>query len=412
MVEIITIGDEILIGQIVDSNSAWMAAELNKVGLSVKQISSVSDDESHIIAAIDEAFMRADVVLLTGGLGPTKDDITKYTLCKYFNTKLVFDPAVLENIKARFAARKGVMNPLTEGQAMVPEAATIIQNTCGTAPITWFEKEGKVLASMPGVPSEMKAAMSLDIIPRLQQQFSKISIVHHTVLVIGDTESALAIKLAQWEDALPDCIHLAYLPSAGLVKLRLSVYAKNEAEADEFLQPELRKLREIIGELIFAERDLPLAQLIIEQLQAKNMHLATAESCTGGNIAHEFTLIPGTSGCFKGSVVAYSNEVKENVLQIPKEILIQHGAVSEPVVQLMAKNILDVIGADISVAVSGIAGPGGGTECKPVGLIWIAVATRNNLISREFRFGAMRERNIQQATIAAYAMLKEILDLS
>ena len=386
-VEIITIGDEILIGQIVDTNSAWMAKELNKEGFRVFQITTVSDNEKHIMEAIDLAFQRAEIVLLTGGLGPTKDDITKQTLCKYFNTRLIFNQGVIDNIQEMYANRPNVLNTLTFGQAYVPETATIIQNKRGTAPVTWFDKGHQVLVSMPGVPSEMEWVMSNEVLPRIKKKFSTPSLLHKTVLVYGIPESALAIKLTDWENALPACLKLAYLPSPGLVKLR-----------------------EMLGSSILAEEDSPVEVVIGNLLKEKKLQLVTAESCTGGNIAHLITSVAGSSAYFKGSVVAYSNEVKENQLEVPAEIINQFGAVSQQVVEQMAKNVLRKLNADIAVAVSGIAGPDGGTDQKPVGTVWICVCTKEKIISRKFQFGALRARNINQSTLSAFVMIKEIIE--
>ena len=409
-VEIITIGDEILIGQIVDTNSAWMAKELNKEGFRVFQITTVSDNEKHIMETIDLAFQRAEIVLLTGGLGPTKDDITKQTLCKYFNTRLIFNQGVIDNIQEMYANRPNVLNTLTFGQAYVPETATIIQNKRGTAPVTWFDKGHQVLVSMPGVPSEMEWVMSNEVLPRIKRKYSTPSLLHKTVLVYGIPESALAIKLTDWENALPACLKLAYLPSPGLVKLRLTGSLPNKKELEDIVDKEVIKLREMLGSSILAEEDSPVEVVIGNLLKEKKLQLVTAESCTGGNIAHLITSVAGSSAYFKGSVVAYSNEVKENQLEVPAEIINQFGAVSQQVVEQMAKNVLRKLNADIAVAVSGIAGPDGGTDQKPVGTVWICVCTKEKIISRKFQFGALRVRNINQSTLSAFAMIKEIIE--
>ncbi|MDR3704582.1 MAG: competence/damage-inducible protein A [Paludibacteraceae bacterium] len=410
LVEIITIGDEILIGQIVDTNSAWMAKELNKDGFRVFQITTVADDEAHITKAIDDALGRVDIVLVTGGLGPTKDDITKLTLCKYFNTELVFDNAVLENIEQLFKGRSIVINNLTHDQAYVPRACTVIQNRVGTAPVTWFEKEGKVLVSMPGVPHEMEWVMSNETLPRLRKHFNTPAIMHHTMLVTGYGESALAIKIADWEDALPSFIKLAYLPSPGLVKLRLTGSLENKKELANIIDEQAKKVHAILGSDIMADEDIPLEEVIGRLLKEKGLKLATAESCTGGNIAHLITTISGSSNYFKGSVVAYSNEIKQQVLGVSSADLEKFGAVSQSVVEQMAQGVLKLTGADIAVSTSGIAGPTGGTAEKPVGTIWVAVCTRNKLVSREFHFGNIRSRNVAMATLSAFTMLKEMME--
>jgi len=409
-VEIITIGDEILIGQIVDTNSAWMAMELNKCGFELAQITSIHDDEEHIIESLGLALNRADVVLFTGGIGPTNDDITKQTLAKFFNTKLIFDESVLQNIERIFANRPNlVLNELTRAQAMVPEDCTVIQNTVGTAPITWFEKVGKVIVSMPGVPYEMKQAMSFEIIPRLQHYFKTPVLIHKTVQVYGYSESALALKIADWENELPDYISLAYLPNSGVVKLRLSGLLDDVLALQFSINQQVDKLSQLLGVAIVAYEDISIEELVGNLLRSKGLMVATAESCTGGNIAHKFTLIPGSSEFFKGSVVAYSNEIKTNVLQVSTEDLEKVGAVSQAVVEQMAEGVRKLLKSDVSIATSGIAGPAGGTAEKPVGTVWIAVSSANETISSEFRFGSLREQNILRATQAALLMLKEII---
>jgi nicotinamide-nucleotide amidase len=410
LVEIITIGDEILIGQIVDTNSAWMAKELNRDGFRITQISTVPDDESHIMQAFDLAFKRADIVLVTGGLGPTKDDITKQTLCKYYNTKLVFNQEIIDNIKEQFKHRPNVLNDLTYGQAYVPETATIIQNRRGTAPVTWFENNGKVLVSMPGVPYEMEWIMSNEVLPRLKTFFKTPFLQHKTVLVYGIAESALAIQLTDWENELPSCLKLAYLPSPGLVKLRLTGSLADKEKLAEIIDQEVVKLRSILGNSILAEEDFPVEKIIGQLLLKNNMKLVTAESCTGGNIAHLLTTVPGSSAYYKGSVVAYSNEIKQSMLGVSPEALATYGAVSQEVVEQMAKGALERMGGDIAVSVSGIAGPDGGTEEKPVGTVWICVCTADKMLSRCHHFGALRFRNINMASLFAFAMIKEVIE--
>lgn len=404
-VEIITIGDEILIGQIVDTNSAWMGVELNKQGFDIVQITSVKDNAEHITQAIDNALTRADVVLMTGGIGPTKDDITKQTLCKYFNTELVFSQAVYDNIEQLFKNRPNVMNPLTAAQAMVPKACTVIQNEVGTAPITWFEKDNKVIVSMPGVPYEMKHNMMHHIIPRLQHHFKTANILHLTTLVYGIPESQLAIRLTDWENALPAHMHLAYLPNNGLIKLRLSGTGDDKTRLQEEMQQRIQQLPAIIGEAIVAYEDIALEALLGKLLTQCQATVATAESCTGGNIAHLITSIPGSSNYFKGSVVAYANETKTNVLQVNPQDIEQHGAVSREVVEQMANGVRALLHTDYAVATSGIAGPDGGTAEKPVGTIWIAVSGPNGTCSQLFQCGKLREQNINRSTQAAFFML-------
>lgn len=409
MTEIITIGDEILIGQIVDTNSAWMGVELNKAGFEIAQITSVHDDENHIVEALENALQRADVVLFTGGIGPTKDDITKHTLAKFFKTELVFNEDVLTNIENLFSARGRVPNELTRLQAMVPANCTVIQNRLGTAPITWFDYKGKVVVSMPGVPYEMKNAMSEEIIPRLQKRFKSPFIYHKTLIVVNNPESVLAKRIESWEDALPVDIKLAYLPNFGIVKLRLSGKSFDEVDLKRRIDLEAENVKQILGDDILVDEDLKPEMLVGRLLHQKQQTLATAESCTGGYIAHKITLVPGSSAYFKGSVVAYSNDVKAGVLQIDEKAIEQYGAVSQQVVEEMARNVAQKLGADYAVATSGIAGPGGGTIDKPVGLVWIAIRTPDEIISRQFQFNLSRELNIDRTYQTALLMLIEEL---
>lgn len=410
LVEIITIGDEILIGQIVDTNSAWMARELNKDGFRVHQITSVSDNEAHILQAFDGALSRADIVLVTGGIGPTKDDITKQTLCKYFHTQLIHSPDVVDNIKEVFAHRGNVLNPLTLGQAMVPASATVIQNKRGSAPITWFDKKGKVLVSMPGVPFEMEWVMSNEIIPRLKAKFNTPTLMHQTVLVVGWSESALAMKLTDWENELHPCLKLAYLPSPGLVKLRLSGFLPDADELKGIIEAELVKLRLLLETSILAEEDAPVEEVIGKLLKDKGLWIATAESCTGGNLAKQITNVSGSSAYFKGSVVAYQNEVKVQELGVSNDTLRDFGAVSQETVEEMAEGIRQKLHTDIGVGISGIAGPTGATEGKPVGTVWISVCTQDKSITRRFQFGNSRKRNVELATLNAFALIKECIE--
>ena len=409
-VEIITIGDEILIGQIVDTNSAWMATELNKAGFELAQITSVHDEADHITESLNMALKRADVVLFTGGIGPTNDDITKQTLSAYFGSKLVFNELVLENINRLFITRPNfVMNELTRAQAMVPENCTVIQNHVGTAPVTWFEKDGKVIVSMPGVPYEMKHAMSSEIIPRLQAHFNTPVILHKTVQVYGYPESTLALKIADWENELPEFVSLAYLPNSGIIKLRLSGLSDDILGLEFSMNQQVDKLSQLLGNAIVATEDIPIEQLVGNILTGQGKMVATAESCTGGNIARSFTSIPGSSGFFKGSLVAYSNDLKTDILQVSKADLEINGAVSRQVVEQMAQGARKLLKSDVAIATSGIAGPTGGTKEKPVGTVWIAVCSEDTMISREFHFGSLRDQNILRATQASLLMLKEIL---
>lgn len=406
-VEIITIGDEILIGQIVDTNSAWMAVELNRAGFEIVQISSVHDDEMQITEAVHQAFERAGVVLTTGGIGPTKDDITKNTLCKIFGSQLVFNQDVYNDIEFLLRNRSRAMNELTKTQAMVPDKARIIRNTLGTAPITWFDHNHQVLVSMPGVPYEMKEAMLRSVIPMLKERFDLSEIIHRHFIVQGYPESALAIKIADWEGALPQYVKLAYLPNFNIVRLRLSTQFSEGV--NETLDNLAVALREILGDAILAEVDLTAEELIGQWLLKSGKTLTVAESCTGGFLAHRITSVPGSSAWFRGGVVAYDNEVKESVLGVDSDIIQQFGAVSREVVEQMAGNVRKLLRSDFALAISGIAGPGGGTDDKQVGTTWIALSSEDGTISREFRFSLKRQLNIERATQSAMLLLLDEL---
>jgi nicotinamide-nucleotide amidase len=409
-VEIITIGDELLIGQVIDTNSAWIAQALNKTGLEVKNITTVGDNEKDIEKSFDRALLRSSIVLVTGGIGPTKDDITKKTLCKYFDCSLRFDGEVLKNMEELFARSGREINPLTYGQAYVPDAATIIQNKVGTAPATWFEHDGKVLISMPGVPSEMKWLMENEILPRLQAAFQQDTCIQYkTCWVEGFTESALAMHLDEFEKKLPGNIRLAYLPAPGLIRLRLTGKDENRQLLSDEMNRQAAELQAILGEKILAEEDKPIESVLGELLSKKSLTLSIAESCTGGNIAHTITSVPGSSQYFKGSVVAYSNDVKTTLLHVNPSDLDHDGAVSEPVVKQMAQGIQNLLRTDCAIATSGIAGPDGGTPEKPVGTVYIAVSYNDRTITQKYTFGVSREQNIQRATNMALLMLYKLV---
>lgn len=416
--EIITIGDEILIGQVVDTNSAYMATLLNLNGISVKQISSVSDNRGHILKALDEARERADIILMTGGLGPTKDDITKKTLCEYFNTGVRFDEEVYRDVVAIFAAYNKEVTPVNRLQAEVPEICTTIRNHHGTAPGMWFGHNGKVFVSMPGVPYEMKAMMKNQVLPKLKEQYNLPAIVHKTVLTQGIGESYLADLIADWEDSLAkENIKLAYLPSPGMVRLRLSTKGENEELLSKTVDAKIEELKSIISEYIYGYESFgapveTLEQVVGRLLKEKKQTLSTAESCTGGYISHLITKVPGSSEYYIGSVISYAYEIKESELGVSKEVLETYGAVSQPVVEQMAKAIREKYKTGYSISASGIAGPGGGTPDKPVGTVWIAIATPDKVFSEKFLFGTNRERNIQKTANAALNMLRKELEKS
>ncbi|NDV95429.1 CinA family nicotinamide mononucleotide deamidase-related protein [Dysgonomonas sp. 521] len=403
---IVTIGDEILIGQIVDTNSAWMAHQLTLAGFEVEEIQSIGDNAQQIKDTIDNVFQRVDVVLMTGGLGPTKDDITKKTLCDYFGTTLVFDDSVLENIKNVVSSFTS-LNELTRNQAYVPKDCTVIQNRVGTAPVTWFDHKGKVLVSMPGVPHEMKYIMENEILPRLKQKFEIEAYLKRVFIVKGYTESALAMHIADFEDNLPEGFGLAYLPSLGLMKLRL--FVRGEQRLPE-LNEQVKKLKGLLGEAIVAEKDIVVEKILGERLFEKGLTLATAESCTGGNIAHMITSVAGSSNYFKGSVVSYANETKVNILQVSQEALNRFGAVSEAVAIEMARGAQRVLNVDCSIAITGIAGPDGGTDEKPVGTVWICTTYKDKYVARKYQFGKYRDSNIMRASNAGMLQLLEMVE--
>ncbi|MBA3704585.1 MAG: competence/damage-inducible protein A [Bacteroidetes bacterium] len=418
LAEIITIGDEILIGQIVDTNSAFIATLLNMNGVSVKQISSVSDNREHILKALDEAKERADIIIITGGLGPTKDDITKKTLCDYFKTTMRFDETVYQDVVNIFASYGKDVTPINRKQAEVPEICSIIRNYNGTAPGMWFDANGKVFISLPGVPYEMKAMMQEQVIPKIKKQFKLPAIYHKTVLTQGLGESYLSELISDWEDSLAtDNIKLAYLPSPGMVRLRLSTKGNDEKKLRSTVDKKIEELKVLIAEYIYGyeiygEEKESLEQMVGRLLRNKKKTLSTAESCTGGYISHLITTVPGSSNYYIGSIISYSYGVKEKELGVSKQLLEKHGAVSQPVVEQMAKAIREKYKTDYSIAASGVAGPGGGTDEKPVGTVWIAIATTDKVVSQKFLFGKDRQRNIHKTAAAALNMLRKELEES
>lgn len=406
--EIITIGDELLIGQVIDTNSAWMGRELNKNGIEVLRIVSVRDREEEIIEAVSSAMKRVSIVLISGGLGPTKDDITKQTLCRYFNTEMVFNQAVFDNVK-RVLADKISMNQLNRNQAMVPKDCLVINNRVGTASISWFERDDRIVVSMPGVPQEMKTVMTEEVIPRLVEKFHTDAIVHRTFVVQNYAESVLALKLETWEDALPECVKLAYLPKPGIIRLRLTGRGEDKSTLENIIDREGEKLLQILGDAILTEEDAPIETIIGDLLRKKKLTIATAESCTGGNIAARLTSIPGSSDYYKGSVVAYIPEVKEALLQVPLHVIEQFGVVSEETVVAMVRGAMKVLQTDCAVATTGIAGPTGGTDTISVGSIWIAAAFGDRIITKLQKTNRGREINIERAGNNALLMLRQLL---
>lgn len=404
--EIITIGDEILIGQIVDTNSAWIAEQCNLNGIEIYQITSVHDDHDHIMEALKKAEEKVDLVIITGGLGPTKDDITKNTLCEYFNTKLVFHEPTFEHIKNRFEKRNIDINKLNRDQALVPKNCKVLFNKTGTAPGMWFERNETIFVSVPGVPFEMMYLVENELFPRLVNSGKTRAIYHKTVLTQGIPESMLAMKIEHWENALPSNVKLAYLPSPMAVRLRLSAKGNNKQELEELVENEVKKLQQIIPENIYGYNQETMAEVIGRVLKQNGKTLAVAESCTGGFISHLITSIAGCSAYYKGSVTAYSNEIKEKVLGVKTESIFEHGAVSEEVAKEMAIGVKTLLNADFAVATTGIAGPDGGSEEKPVGTVWIAVAGEKSIYAQKFVFGNNRERNIIRSGQTALQLLR------
>ena len=408
---IITIGDELLIGQVIDTNSAWIGRTLNENGLNVVHKTAVGDNKKDIISAIHAAKERAPLILITGGLGPTKDDITLQTLCEYYGCKLHFSEEIYRYLEQRFQRSGWVMNELTRQQAMVPKECTVILNQAGTAPCTWFERDGHVLVSMPGVPSEMKWLMTNEILPRLKQHFQQdLYVKHQTFRVTGYSESALAIRLTDFENNLPSFVKLAYLPQLGIMRLRLSAYALHEQEAVEAINTLQKQLEGLLERNISVVGDTNIEDSIGDKLRHLGQTIGTAESCTGGSIAALLTSVAGSSDYFTGSIVAYANSVKRNILGVSESVLQQYGAVSRQVVEQMAKGALRVLGCDWAIATSGIAGPGGGTTDKPVGTIWIAIANKNEVVSKNYLFQTIREQNIQRTVNMSLMLLLEKLE--
>lgn len=407
---LITIGDEILIGQTIDTNSAWMAKELNAIGVNVAEILSVSDSAAHITDALNRAYATSDIILITGGLGPTKDDITKNTLAAYFGVELVFSPDVWKEIEAYLLKRGLTTLDSIKSMAMLPANCEVIKNEKGTAAAMWFNERGKVLVSMPGVPHEMKDFMSRVVVPRLQQQFKLPGIVHKTIMCAGAGETILAEKIEDIENNLPPHIKLAYLPSYGIVKLRLTGRSTNLTKLQEEVNELSRQIDAILApKYAFGYNDMELSEAIGLLLLQQNATMATAESCTGGLIAHQITSVAGCSRYYKGGVVSYSNELKQALLGVKPQTLAQYGAVSEETVCEMATGAIKQLQADYAVAVSGIAGPDGGTPEKPVGTVWIAVANKARVVAKKFNFARTRQLNIELSANIALNELRKLI---
>jgi nicotinamide-nucleotide amidase len=409
---IITIGDELLIGQTIDTNSSWMGAELSKAGFDVTRMTSIHDRRDDIIAALTEASGKTDVVLITGGLGPTSDDITKQTLCEFFNTRLVLNTEVLDMIGNMMLHRNFAMNDNNRRQAEVPESCKVLKNATGTAPGMWFEREGTIYISMPGVPNEMKHIMGEHVIPELIKRFTSQVIIHRNIMTYGTFEAKLAEILTDFESNLPSTIKLAYLPSSGVIKLRLTGTGNNRVAIEKLINKQVENLYKTIPEFIYGENEDSLEMVVGALLINKKKTLSAAESCTGGEIGHLITSVPGCSAYYIGSVIAYANSVKTELLGVNIELINKYGAVSEEVARAMAEGARRKFKTDFAVATTGIAGPEGGTETKPVGTIWIAVASDKGVVTEKRVFGNDRNTNIRRFSLAALNLLrKQIIDI-
>ena len=405
--EIITIGDELLIGQTIDTNSAVMGAELSAIGFEVVKITSISDKKGQIISTLKEKVGKCDVVLITGGLGPTSDDITKQTLCEFFETRLIFNEDVFKGIEKMLMRRNFAMNENNRRQAEVPESCRILNNAVGTAPGMWFEKEGTAFISMPGVPGEMKYLMTEHVIPELRNRFTTQHIIHRNIMTYGTLEAKLAEILTGFEAGLPSNIKLAYLPSSGVIKLRLTGMGNDRISLSKSIENQVNKLYKIIPQLIYGENEDSLEMVIGKLLTKHGKTLSVAESCTGGEISHLITSVPGSSNYFKGGVVAYDNSVKTKLLGVPQDIINKYGAVSKETVEMMATGARNLFKTDYAVATTGIAGPDGGTDEKPVGAIWIAISSINSNVIEKFTFGNERVINIRRFSFAALNLLRK-----
>lgn len=410
--EVITIGDEILIGQVVDTNSSYIAKALNKVGVQVYQMTSVQDERCHILNALKEAEARVDIVILTGGLGPTKDDITKHVLCEYFDDELIEDTEVLSHIEALFSKYLSVpLLDVNKRQALVPSSSKVLHNKYGTAPGMWFEKKGKVFISLPGVPFEMKALITNEVVPRIQQKFNTPYILHKTILTYGVGESALADRIADWEDHLPKFIKLAYLPNLGKVRLRLTARGERKDAIELEVQQQVEALHHLIGDVIYGYEEEDSIELLVADLfTEKNKTLSLAESCTGGKIAQAITDLPGASKYFRGGVVTYATDTKTDVLGVPQPIIDEYSVVSREVAEAMASGAKKLYKSDYAIATTGNAGPTKGDSDADVGTVFIAIATPNTVFSKMYNFGNHREKVVNKAVNKAFELIqKEIL---
>lgn len=406
---IINIGNELLSGLIVNTNASYIAQQLDELGIDVKRIDTMADETDEINRVLDHHLLHSDLIIITGGLGPTNDDITKITLANRFGMKLVFHEPSFMNIQKLFANRGVDVSETNRQQAFLPDGCTPLLNTQGTAPGMWFEVENKIVVSIPGVPFEMKSLMQTEIVPRLREKVQSRVILRKLYYTTGIAESNLQDMLRDWEVILPENVQLAYLPEPGIVKLRLSVFSMTMNEAEKILSSIETSLKNLLGTLIYGEDDDVMEAVVGKLLSSQNKSLSVAESCTGGYVSHLITSIQGSSVYFKGGVVSYANEVKSEVLNINSGLIDKHGAVSKEVVTVMAQNVRILMKTDYAIATSGIAGPDGGTAEKPVGTVWIAIATPNGVEAKRFNFGEHRMRNIRRASLAALNELRLVL---
>ena len=406
---LISIGDEILYGQTLDTNSHWISGALDHLGIRVVRKVTIGDRKEEILHYFKESEEQADTVLITGGLGPTNDDLTKPCLVEYYNTHLVRNEEVLENIQNLFQKRGREMTRLNEEQADLPANCMAIPNVIGTAPGMWFEENDTILVSMPGVPYEMKRMMEDTILPKLKEKYSQNGIYHRLIRTIGIPESKLAELIKDWEHALPDYIKLAYLPTMGSVKLRLTTDGDSEDRKRE-IQNQIDKVLPTIEKYVYGFDDEEIEEAIGRMLKERDYKLSIAESCTGGFLSHKITSVPGSSQWFNGSFVPYSNQLKNEQLHVPKEIIVEHGAVSEPVVLALAENVRKESRTEVGVSISGIAGPGGGSDEKPVGTVWIGYSDKEKTVAKKFQFTKDRSINIHYSAIAALNMIRINLD--
>ena len=404
--DIISIGDELLIGQTLNTNAHWISKEMNAIGFAIREHVSIADTEDAILVAVENSMQNADVVLVTGGLGPTKDDLTMPVLNSYFGGELMRDEKVYRHIEKIITSKGYVMNKNNKDQALVPDNCKVIYNENGTAPGLWFEKDGKVLVAMPGVPYETKAMITDTVIPLLKERCKLPEIINQMVYTQGIPESMLAEVIGDWEDNLPKLIKLAYLPSLGRVKLRLSAVGKDRLAMHGVIDEQVDLLKKLIPDSIYSEDNEDIGTYVGELLKSKNKTLSTAESCTGGYISHLITRVAGSSDYYKGSVIAYANEVKIAELGVSSIDIEQYGAVSQQVVEQMAVGVQQKMKTDYAIATSGIAGPTGGSDEKPVGTVWIAIATPEGVVSKKHQFGKLRDVNIERAAMIALGMLR------